>query len=144
MTPSQTIALDSFSVAPSRRSGPRLSVLVLSGASPADFGQSVSTLVDELRALDAQLVVVCEDRRAELESLGSSVTQGAIKVVETAAGSCRSTAVDAGMAAVDGDIVIVRDALQVRRMGWLKPVARMVGPSSGAPSQSRALGRATG
>src|SRR5512134_3068758 len=109
---------------PSRSARPRLSVVVLSCEKAAGLAGTLPTLLDALRVMEAELVVVRTVEAAGDDDLG---LQALARVIIAGPGATRSECVDLGMSMVRGDIVLVRDDAQLRELDWLRPLARVVG-----------------
>lgn len=125
MSVGMTLSLrsDITSVVP--KSAPRLSILLLA-RSGQPSGGSLEALLREVSPLGAQVVVAGEPSMLE-GSLPLGHEDPRVRVVPTEPGACRDRTVELGMAAVDGHIVLVREACQLGEHGWLKPVAHLVG-----------------
>lgn len=127
----------------SRRPHPRLSILVIPNQAGEATGDVLDDLIRQVTNLDAQLVVVGDAAQVDAARLATPSVTERVKLVAAEPGACRNRAIEVGMAAVDGDIVLVRESNRIGGEGWLRPVARLLGRAeavTGALGAQRVIG----
>jgi hypothetical protein len=103
-----------------RRVGPRLSIVLLSGGLERDLERAVSALSDLVLSLSAQLIVVREDLGpSDRERVSRFVQQHGFTCTFIEAGRGRGAMSDQALRYVTGDVVTVREDSMVGDGEWL-------------------------
>ena len=118
-----------------KRSGPSLSVVVVSSGSALVAQQAATALQTASRDFGAQLIVVARDADA---AFATSVEQSGAELVLAPAGCSRAEMCDLGMKRVQGSIVAVRDDVSVGDAQWLSAYRALL-PRREAPAQVEAV-----